>query len=126
MVEVDPWPQRSGGADAAGAGSGQSNGSRSTTGRVYELALAYNLLAYVRLSRAIRSERPDFIYERYALNTAAGIWAARRFRVPLLLEVNSPLADEKKRLGKLVFYRIARRIERYAVANATRTLAVTG
>jgi hypothetical protein len=98
-----------------------------TPAGLYELVeLAYNLVAYFRLSKAIRHFKPDFIYERYALNTAAGIWAAKRFRIPLLLEINSPLADEKKRLGKLVFYRIAHRVERYVVTNATRTLAVTG
>jgi glycosyltransferase involved in cell wall biosynthesis len=89
------------------------------------LELLYNLPAYLRLARAIRTFKPDFIYERYSLNTVAGIWAAKRFRVPLLLEVNSPLADEKRKLGKLFFYGTARRLERYAIHNATRTLAVT-
>ena len=98
-----------------------------TPAGMYEgVELAYNVSAYVRLSGAIRTFKPHFVYERYALNTVAGAWAAQRFGVPLLLEVNSPLADEKKALGKLVFYRTARRLERYVVTRATRTLAVTG
>jgi glycosyltransferase involved in cell wall biosynthesis len=98
-----------------------------TPAGMYEVVeLAYNLSAYRRLAKTIRSTKPDFIYERHAVNTVAGAWVARRFGIPLFLEVNSPLADEKKALGKLMFYRTARHLERYAISNATRTLAVTG
>ena len=34
------------------------------------------------------SDRPDLIYERYALNTVCGILAGRRFGIPLVLEVH--------------------------------------
>ena len=98
-----------------------------TPAALYEVAeLAYNVPAYVRLSRAIRRDRPDCIYERYSLNTVAGVIAARRFGIPLLLEVNSPLVDEKQRHGTLVFHRLARRLERFVLTRADRTLAVTG
>src|SRR5947207_2795452 len=60
------------------------------------LELGYNLLGYWNLCRAVRRFRPDVIYERYTLNTVAGTWAARRFGLPLLLEVNAPLAEEKE------------------------------
>ena len=92
----------------------------------YELLeLSYNLVGYRSLAAAIRAVRPHFIYERYALNTVAGAWASARFQIPLLLEVNSPLADEKHALGQLLFYRNARRLERHVLRRATRVLAVT-
>ncbi len=94
---------------------------------VYELLeLGYNLVAYQALARAIRRFRPDFLYERYALNTVAGAWVARRFGVPLLLEVNSPLADEKRDQGQLMLYRLARWLENDVLRRATRVLTVTG
>jgi glycosyltransferase involved in cell wall biosynthesis len=97
-----------------------------TPAGMYEAAeLAYNAVAYRRLARTVARIKPDFIYERYCLNTCAGIWAARRFALPILLEVNSPIAEEKTRLGKLMFPAVARRVERYVVRNAIRTLAVT-
>src|ERR1700693_5945325 len=69
---------------------------------VYDLLeLGYNLIGYRKLCRAIRDFQPDLIYERYASNAVAGVWASRKFGVPLLLEVNSPLAEEKRRLGTL-------------------------
>jgi glycosyltransferase involved in cell wall biosynthesis len=89
------------------------------------LELSYNLVGYMALSAAIRRVNPHFIYERYALNTTAGAWASARHGVPLLLEVNSPLADEKRALGQLLFHRTSQRIERYVLRAAARVLAVT-
>jgi glycosyltransferase involved in cell wall biosynthesis len=86
----------------------------------------YNLVAYRRLARAIREHRPDFIYERYAANTFAGLLAARRHGVPFVLEVNSPLALEKELHDGLFFRRITRSIERRLCAGADVTIAVTG
>lgn len=92
----------------------------------YELlAMAYNLVAYVRLSRAIRRFRPHFVYERYSLFTACGIWAARRHGIPIILEVNSPLALEHATLGELTFRKWADRSERWILSNSTRTIVVS-
>jgi glycosyltransferase involved in cell wall biosynthesis len=94
---------------------------------VYDLLeLGYNPIGYRKLARAIRTFRPDCIYERYASNTVAGAWASQKFGVPLLLEINSPLADEKLRLGTLRFYKLCRRLESYTLRHATAVLAVTG
>src|SRR3990172_12796710 len=93
---------------------------------LYELlGLAYNLFAYRRLCHAIRVNRPDLIYERYSLNTFCGIWASRRFHIPLVLEVNAPLYYEQQALGTLAFKRLARAAERWICSHATRTLVVS-
>lgn len=69
---------------------------------VYEcLELGYSGLAYLRLSRAAREFKPDVIYERYNLFLLAGLLLKRRRRIPLLLEVNAPLVDERMRFGGL-------------------------
>jgi len=94
---------------------------------VYDLLeLGYNLVGYRKLVRAIEKFRPDFIYERYAANTVAGVWAAKKFGIPLLLEVNSPLAEEKRRLGTVRFHGLCQRLESYTLRNATCVLTVTG
>lgn len=90
------------------------------------MELAYNAVAYRRLSRTIRELRPDFVYERYAANTFAGLAAARRHGVPFVLEVNSPLALEKARHDGLFFRGLTRRIERRLCSGADVTIAVTG
>jgi glycosyltransferase involved in cell wall biosynthesis len=69
---------------------------------LYEcLELGYSLLAYLRLARAAREFQPDVIYERYNLFLISGLLLKWRRRLPLLLEVNAPLVDERLRFGGL-------------------------
>lgn len=92
-----------------------------------ELAeLAYNLPAYWRLRLACRRFQPQLIYERYNLYFLAGTLLARRTGLPLFLEVNAPLADERSRHGGLGLPGLARWLERYVWRTADRVLAVTG
>ncbi len=114
------------GGEARGlAGLASRAASRMPAAAKEGLELAYNAVAYRRLSRAIREFQPDFVYERYAANTFAGLAAARRHGVPFVLEVNSPLAQEKAEHGGLVFRGVTRAIERRLCAGADVTIAVT-
>jgi len=93
---------------------------------VGELAeLAYVVPSTLRLARAAASFQPDVIYERANLFHLAGAWVAARRRVPLLLEVNAPLADERASFGKLKLKRLAAALERLAWRRATYVLPVT-
>jgi glycosyltransferase involved in cell wall biosynthesis len=93
---------------------------------LYEMAeLAYSLVAYRRLARAVRTFCPHFIYERYNLFLLAGLLAARRFKIPLLLEVNSPLAEERGRFGQLTLRRLADWAEAKVWQGADQVLPVT-
>lgn len=118
-------------ASSAGASMGEDVGwvhrIRAALPKVlYELLeLAYSLLAYWRLSRAARAFKPDFIYERYNLYLLAGVMLQRRTGLPMLLEVNAPLADERERFGGLKLPRLARWAERTAWRAATYVLPVT-
>ena len=92
----------------------------------YELAeLAYSLADYRRLSSAIRRFRPEIIYERYNLYFPSGIWARKRFGLPLLLEVNAPLFEERSRFDGISLPRLARWSERQAWHGADYVLPVT-
>jgi glycosyltransferase involved in cell wall biosynthesis len=93
---------------------------------LYELAeLAQSFVAYHRLARAARKFRPDMIYERYNLFLLAGLMAKRRFKVPLLLEVNSPLVQERERFGQVALPRLANWAEKKAWQGADQVLPVT-
>ena len=95
-------------------------------GAVYEaLELGYALADYRRLAATIRSFRPDVIYERYNLYFPSGIWARRRFQLPLLLEVNAPLYEERQRFGGIALPGLAQWSERYAWRGADLVLPVT-
>jgi glycosyltransferase involved in cell wall biosynthesis len=94
---------------------------------VSELAeLLYTIPAWWRLRAACRRFRPDLIYERYNLYYLAGTWVARGSGVKLFLEVNSPLVEERTRLGQLRLHRLAAALERYVWRSADRVLVVTG
>jgi glycosyltransferase involved in cell wall biosynthesis len=91
-----------------------------------ELAeLGYSLPAYRRLARVAEEFRPDAIYERYNLFYISGAILARRLKLPFLVEVNAPLAEERTRFGGLRLRRIARATERFVWRAAHRVLPVT-
>lgn len=93
---------------------------------LYEvLELAYSVYDYRRLRRAIMVHRPDVIYERYNLYFVSGVWARRRYRLPLLLEVNAPLVDERCRYGGIALRGLARWSERLAWRASDHVFTVT-
>lgn len=93
---------------------------------VFEAAeLLYNLYAYARLSRSAHAFRPDIIYERHNLYLLAGLYFSRWNRLPLILEVNAPLASERSMLGELALRHIAGFCERLLWRKADIVLPVT-
>jgi glycosyltransferase involved in cell wall biosynthesis len=94
---------------------------------VYELLeFGYSGLEFFKLAAAILREWPDAIYERENIYMLSGVWAARLFSLPLLLEVNAPLAEERGKFGGLAMPAFARWTEEVAWRNATMVLPVTG
>lgn len=95
-------------------------------GGLYELAeLAYSFVAYRRLAGKIKACKPHGIYERYNLYFLAGIWAKKKYGLPLILEVNAPMALERRQYGGLYWPRLADWTERYVWRNADIILPVT-
>lgn len=93
---------------------------------VAELAeVAYSAPAYRRLAQAAAEFRPDAIYERYNLFFLSGALLARRLKLPFLLEVNAPLAEERARHGNLRQRRLARACENFVWRAADHVLPVT-
>jgi len=87
---------------------------------------AYGQVARGRLVRAAHEFEPRFLYERYAFGNTGGVRAARTLRLPLVLEVNSPLVLELERTRGLSFPGLARRVETEIFRSATLVCAVTG
>lgn len=94
---------------------------------VYEIMeLAYSLVAYRRLAKAVREHQPDCLYERYNLFLPAGIWLKRKYKLPMLLEVNAPIFEERIRYDGLALKGLARWSQAYAWKAADYVLPVTG
>ena len=93
---------------------------------VYELAeLGYNFWGMSALARAVLRRRPGLLYERYSLFNVSGIVVSKLFRIPLLLEVDAPLAYEKEQYEKLALRRLAYGLERWICSHSTRTIVVS-
>lgn len=93
---------------------------------IYEvMEFAYSLIAYRRLSQAVHQHQPDCLYERYNLFMPAGVWLKRRYGLPMLLEVNSPLYQERAHYDGISLKRLARWTERYTWRGADCVLPVT-
>jgi glycosyltransferase involved in cell wall biosynthesis len=95
---------------------------------MYECAeLGYNVLGGHRVARAIREFRPDFIYDRYNSYNTAAVNPARRAGVPVMLEVNAPVAYERVAYEHLQLKMpwLARRYERYVCSSADHVFTVS-
>lgn len=89
------------------------------------LEFGYSFLDFYKLRKAIKTHRPDVIYERYNLFLPSGIWAKKLYGLPLLLEVNSPLYQERNDYTGIALPMLARWSEYYAWRNADHVLPVS-
>jgi len=93
---------------------------------VYELLeFGYSGIEFLKLARAILRNRPDAIYERANIYMLSGVVAARTFSLPLLLEVNAPLAEEREKFGGIAIRWLACWTEKAAWRGADCVLPVT-
>ncbi|MDA7492867.1 glycosyltransferase [bacterium] len=93
---------------------------------IYELLeLGYSGLVAIKLTKAILKDRPDFIYERYNLYQPAGVIVSMIFRLPILMEINAPLVDERRKYDGLALPRFAKMIEGFTWKYSGAALPVT-
>jgi len=89
------------------------------------MELGYDPRAYRALARAAGRRPPDILYERYNSFLTAGLRLKRRLGIPMLAEVNAPIADERRRLGTLALDGLAERMERAVWLGADAVLPVS-
>lgn len=86
----------------------------------------HNLRFLRTAAKAARELDPDFIYERYSLWGMAGLRLARNRSIPLVLEVNAPLAFEQQRFrAGLTCPPLARWVERRIWRKADLSIVVS-
>ena len=88
-------------------------------------SLLYAEYVQKRLRPILLEFRPDFIYERYSLFGYAGVELARNLGVPIMLEVNAPLAIEQARYRELVLDHSARKLEAQILNCADNVIVVS-
>lgn len=119
-------PQVNENADFGGDGGFVSKLKKALPKALYEiLELSYSAWVFLKLVVAIIKFKPEIIYERYNLYQPAGVLAAKLFNIPLLLEINAPLAEERAKYSGLALQGFAKKIEDYTWRGATHCLPVT-
>jgi len=106
VVIVGPVDVMRAGFDPAQIGHG-TTWSRLPSGLRESIELCYSLFAFIRLWVVCLTHRPEVIYERGNLFFPASAWLRRLRAIPLLLEVNAPLAQERSEHSRLSFRRLA-------------------
>jgi len=118
-----------------GAGKAQSFGSdggviaglkRRVPKATYELLeFGYTFVMAARLWWIVRRRRPDIVYERFNLFHPAGLWVKQVTGLPLILEVNAPLYEERVAHGGIALKGLARWSQSYTWRRADAVLPVT-
>ncbi len=101
---------------------------RAVPGALFELLeIAYSVYAFVQTLREIFRFKPSFIYDRYITFNAGVVLAGKLANVPVLLEVNAPLALERsaEQDERLFWRRVAKAMERWTCTHAARTIVVS-
>lgn len=95
-------------------------------GLLFEAAqVFYNIVVFFRLWRWVAKVKPDFIYERYALYSFAGVLLSKVLNIPLILEVNTPYAHAWAKYYKVYFPKLAEAVEKWMINNALTVFTVT-
>src|SRR4051794_21568683 len=112
VIVIEPWIMQ---PDSKNTNNGLVSVLKRYVPRlVYEACeILYSVSSFIKLYSSCRKSKPDAIYERYNLFAPAGALVARQLRIPFLLEVNAPLAQERARYGGLALPGLARSIERF-------------
>jgi glycosyltransferase involved in cell wall biosynthesis len=87
--------------------------------------ILYNRELVTELRRRLDAFRPDFIYERASLMGIAGVLLSRELGVPLILEVNAPVALEQGTYRSNGVQPLASQAERWLWSKAGAVLAVS-
>jgi glycosyltransferase involved in cell wall biosynthesis len=87
--------------------------------------ILYNQELETELTRRFENDPPDFIYERASLYATAGVALARALNVPLVLELNAPLAAEQAAYRATGFGELAAQAERWTLSHADAVIVVS-
>ncbi|NOS69506.1 MAG: glycosyltransferase family 4 protein [Verrucomicrobia bacterium] len=87
--------------------------------------LLFNESLYQDLKRRFFHHRPAFIYERASLYGTAGVRLAAKFKVPLIVELNAPLAIEQAAYRATGFGELAAQAERWTLTHADAVVVVS-
>ena len=98
--------------------------SRNLPQVIFEIMeICYNVYSFGKISRLIKKEKVDAVYERYHFFGFSGAFLARRHGIPVILEVNELSGFE--RIREHFFVRLSKKIETYIFQKADAIIVVS-
>jgi glycosyltransferase involved in cell wall biosynthesis len=85
----------------------------------------YNLKLVIKGLSILRRERPALLYERHSNSNLAGVILAKLLKIPIVMELNSPLGTIKNRDNFGAYYELALLGEKIALRNSTLVTVVS-
>lgn len=87
---------------------------KNTPAFLYEiLEFLYSFIAFIKLVKAYYKYQPDFLYERNNLFLFSGVLMKWIFRIPFVLEVNTPLFAERSKLDHISLKWFTKSVENF-------------
>lgn len=98
--------------------------SRQSPQMLFELSgILYNAPSYKLMKYAISKGNIDLIYERYALYSISGVKLAKKFKIPIILEVN--IVSDLKDVRPVKMKHLAKKFENSILKNADAIITVS-
>jgi glycosyltransferase involved in cell wall biosynthesis len=88
--------------------------------------ILHNQNLITQLKHRFESDPPDFIYERASLYATAGVSLGRELNIPVLVELNAPLAVEQSIYRSTGLGELVAQAERWMLSRADAVFAVSG
>jgi glycosyltransferase involved in cell wall biosynthesis len=87
--------------------------------------ILYNQEMRADLRKRFENDPPDVIFERASLYSVAGVSLARELELPLIVELNAPLAVEQEAYRATGFGNLAAQAERWVLTQADAVIVVS-
>lgn len=123
LLQIEPRPESAAVVEELEAFTESLGVSRALPGELRRVLYDRQLVA--ELKRRFRTQPPDWVYERASLYSTAGVELADALDVPLLVEVNAPLALEQAAYRGSELAELAEAAERRTLSRADAILAVS-
>lgn len=78
----------------------------------------YHFKLIKEAAKSFREIKPDLIYQRHTVFNASGVVLAKKFNIPLILEVNSSEVWVKKNWSRLILENLAKKFEKICLKKA--------
>lgn len=80
--------------------------------------LLSSIAVYTKAKSFLKGTKLDFIYQRYSMYNFAGIFLAKKFGIPCILEANNSEVEMRQQFSRMTYPRFGKRMEKWILTKA--------